>query len=134
MTTKFQSIIAIAAIAFATNSSLAQMNDSESVLQTSEHAEIQASMQDCADSVLEKASCYPHELRQKGIGGRVLVRVELDEAGKMVRTRVLSATHPQFATSALRSVSKMDFTASANSKSQALLIPFSFEVTDSARL
>ncbi len=52
---------------------------------------------------------YPSAMRQGGISGRVLVAFEVDKSGRVVRAFVLSSTHREFESAALRAVMQWRF-------------------------
>ena len=54
---------------------------------------------------------YPATLRQAGVGGRVMVELEVNAEGRVVRADALHYTHREFAEPAVRAVKKWRFEA-----------------------
>lgn len=75
---------------------------------------------------------YPNALLSKGIGGKVLVACEIDEAGRVVSTKIRqSSGHAELDKAAVAAVTKWKFKPGVKSGRKvraSCVVPFNFEV------
>jgi TonB family protein len=69
---------------------------------------------------------YPPLLRDAGIAGRAVVRVRVDEAGRLTVTEVVSATHDAFAEAARRSLTSLRLDPRTTSPGEEMTVTVRF--------
>ncbi|MCO4771761.1 MAG: TonB family protein [Deltaproteobacteria bacterium] len=87
-----------------------------------------------APELLEDATPqYPEELRREGIGGDVLVRIVIDEEGRVSSTEVLDSLHPELDAAAMAAAKQMVFSpAEVDGEPAAISIDYTFGFVPSA--
>ena len=80
------------------------------------------------------AADYPPDLLAQGIGGEVILLIDIDEQGAVERAEATSATHPAFGAAALLAVSNFVFSpAEVDNRPSPIRIEYRYGFTPDAK-
>lgn len=79
------------------------------------------------------APTYPLEMRERGLQGRALLMLRVDEFGEVEKIRVVASSNPAFSKAAVKSVEKWYFqpgTVDGKAVPQTVTVPVDFLIED----